>query len=78
MAKPEATNKPPSSGKGGSTIKQGATARRGPIIKTDDPRQRDMILQGIGLGVGAVVWLAFTLITRFALGSFILAASGPP
>jgi MFS family permease len=45
----------------------------GPIIKTEDPKQRDMILQGIGLGVGAVVWLAYTLITRFALGSIILA-----
>ncbi len=45
----------------------------GPVIKMDDPHQRDLILQGIGWVVAGVVWLVFGYVTNFALGSWILA-----
>lgn len=45
----------------------------GPVIKMEDAKQKDMILGGIGWGIAAVIWLAFTIVTRFALGSVILA-----
>src|SRR5262249_42736465 len=45
----------------------------GPVIKMDDPEQRDMILRGIGWGAAGAIWLAFAIVTRFALGSIILA-----
>ena len=45
----------------------------GPAIKMDDPKQRDMILAGVGWGVAGVIWLAFAYFTNFSLGSWILA-----
>src|SRR5581483_11596420 len=45
----------------------------GPVIKTDDPAARDAILRYIGWGAAGVVWVVFALVTRFALGSIILA-----
>jgi MFS family permease len=45
----------------------------GPVIETNDPAHRDQILRYIGWGAAGAVWLIFALVTRFALGSFILA-----
>jgi MFS family permease len=45
----------------------------GPAIKMDDPKQRDLILGGIGWGVAGVVWLAFAFVTNFSWGSWLLA-----
>src|SRR5262245_44805907 len=45
----------------------------GPVIKMDDPKQRDMILGGIGWGVAAVICLAFAVVTNFSWGSWVLA-----
>jgi MFS family permease len=45
----------------------------GPVIKTDDTGTRDAVLRGIGWAAAGAVWLAFTIVTRFALGSIILA-----
>jgi MFS family permease len=45
----------------------------GPFIKMDDPETRDKILRGIGWGAAGVIWIAFAIVTRFALGSVILA-----
>ena len=44
----------------------------GPAIKMDDPKQRDLILAGIGWGVAGLIWLGFAYVTKFALGSLIL------
>ena len=45
----------------------------GPVIKVDDAQQKDMILRGIGWGIAGLIWLAFGIVTKFALGSWILA-----
>jgi MFS family permease len=45
----------------------------GPAIKMDDPKQKDMILGGIGWGVAGVIWLAFAYFTNFSWGSWLLA-----
>jgi len=45
----------------------------GPAIKVDDPATRDKILRGIGWGAAAAVWLAFGYVTKFAIGSWVLA-----
>ncbi len=45
----------------------------GPVIETDKPEDRDFILRGIGWGVAGVIWLGFAYVTKFALGSWILA-----
>lgn len=45
----------------------------GPIIKVDDPAQRDLILRGIGWAAALVVWLLFGYVTNFAIGSWVLA-----
>ena len=45
----------------------------GPIIKVDDPDQRDLMLRGIGWAAAGAVWLAFGYVTKFAIGSWVLA-----
>jgi MFS family permease len=45
----------------------------GPVIKVEDPAQRDLILRGIGWGAAGAVWLAFGIVTKFAPGHWILA-----
>jgi hypothetical protein len=45
----------------------------GPVIKMDNAEMRDTILRGIGWGAAGLVWLVFAVVTRFALGSIILA-----
>jgi MFS family permease len=45
----------------------------GPAIKMDDPKQRDLILGGIGWAVAGVIWLAFAYVTNFSWGSWLLA-----
>ncbi len=45
----------------------------GPVIKMENADNKDLILAGIGWGIAAAIWLAFTVVTKFALGSFILA-----
>jgi MFS family permease len=45
----------------------------GPVITMDDPKQKDLILQWVGWGVAGAVWLAFAYVTKFALGSVVLA-----
>jgi MFS family permease len=45
----------------------------GPAIKMDDPKQKDLILGGIGWAIAGVIWLAFAYVTNFAWGSWLLA-----
>ena len=45
----------------------------GPMISMDDAELKDKILRGIGWGAAGLIWVAFAVVTRFALGSLILA-----
>jgi len=45
----------------------------GPVIPGDDLKQKNLILTWVGWGVAGAVWLGFAVVTKFAIGSWVLA-----
>jgi MFS family permease len=45
----------------------------GPVITIENKQTKEWVIRGIGWGIAGVIWLAFAIVTRFALGSFVLA-----